>query len=175
MISSGIIRRIDELGRIVIPKEIRKKLHIRTGDNLEILVENDDILLKKYSFIENISNVIDSYASAFNNVLKYNIIITDTDKIIAVSGNLKKKYENLEISSFIEKVIDRREYSFVNKISTIELSPGLIEDGYYVTAPIICNGDGFGAVIILSLNTPMLPGEDKLALILADLLCNYFV
>lgn len=175
MISSGIIRRIDELGRIVIPKEIRKKLHIRTGDNLEIMVDNDDILLKKYSFIENISSVIDSYAFAFNNVLKYNIVITDTDKIIAISGNLKKKYHNLNISSFIEKIIDRRECLSVNKKSIIEISPGISEEGYYVTAPIICNGDAFGAVIILSLNNPMLPGEDKLALILADLLCNYFV
>ena len=175
MISSGIIRRIDELGRIVIPKEIRKKLHIRTGDNLEILVENDDILLKKYSFVENVSNVVDSYASAFNNVLKYNIIVTDTDKIISVSGSIKKKFENLNISSFIEKIIDRRECSVVNKKSIIEISPGISEEGYYVTAPIICNGDAFGAVIILSLNNPMLPGEDKMAMILADILCNYFV
>lgn len=174
MISSGIIRRIDELGRIVIPKEIRKKLRIKTGDNLEILVENDDILLKKYSFVDNISNIVDSYTDAFNNVLKYNIIITDTDRIISVSGSLKKKYINLNISSFIERIIERRENNFTNKKNSIEISTGLCEDGYYSTAPIICNGDALGAVIIISLNSPMLPGEDKMASILASILCNYF-
>ena len=175
MISSGIIRRIDELGRIVIPKEIRKKLRIKTGDNLEILVENDDILLKKYSQIENIENVVDSYAKSFNNVLKYNVIITDTDKIVSVSGNLKKKYFNLNISSDIESIINRREVRNSNKRNSLEISPGFFEEGYYVTAPIIKNGDALGVVIIFSLNNPLLPGEDKLASILADLLCNYFV
>lgn len=175
MISSGIIRRIDDLGRIVIPKEMRKKLHIKTGDNLEILVDGDCILLKKYSFVENISDIIDSYTKAFNNVLKYNIFITDTDKIISVSGNLRKKYSNQCISSVIEKIIERREKNITNKKSSLELSPGVFEDAFYITSPIICNGDVFGTVIILSLNSPFLPGEDKMADILADILCNYFV
>lgn len=175
MVSSGIIRRVDELGRIVIPKEIRRKLHIKNGDNLEILVNDDNIILKKYSVIDNISNVIDSYANAFHNVLRYNVFITDTDKIITVSGNLRNKYLNLNISSSIEKIIDRREKYCSNKRCSIEISPGLIEDGYYVTSPIICNGDVLGAVIILSSDNPMLPGDEKMAYILSDILCNYFV
>ena len=74
MITSGVIRRIDELGRIVIPKEIRKKLRIKTGDNLEILVEGDDIVLKKYSFIENIETYVQMYADSFNHVLKVRLL-----------------------------------------------------------------------------------------------------
>ena len=175
MISSGIIRRIDDLGRIVIPKEIRKKLHIKTGDNLEILIDGDSIILKKYSFVENISDIIDSYTKAFNNVLNYNVFITDTDKIISVAGNLKNKYNNLSISSFVEKLIERREKIVTSKKSSIELSSGIFEDAFYITSPIICNGDAFGAVIIVSLNTPFLPGEDKMANILADILSNYFI
>ena len=98
MSTTGIIRRIDELGRIVIPKEIRKNLRIKNGDNLEILVEGENITLKKYSQIENLESIASMYADSFYQVLKYNVIITDTDKIVAVGGNLKKKYMNNGIS-----------------------------------------------------------------------------
>ena len=75
--STGIVRRIDELGRIVIPKEIRKSFRIKNGDNLEILVEGDNITLRKYSQIENATDMAAIYAESFYNVLKYNVIITD--------------------------------------------------------------------------------------------------
>ena len=99
--TTGIIRRIDELGRIVIPKEIRKNLRIKNGDNLEILVDGENITLKKYSQIENLENIANMYAESFYQVLKYNVIVTDTDKIVAVGGNLKKKYLNNGISEEI--------------------------------------------------------------------------
>ena len=79
MSTTGIIRRIDELGRIVIPKEIRKSLRIKNGDNLEILVDGENITLKKYSQIENLENMASIYAESFYQVLKYNIFITVTD------------------------------------------------------------------------------------------------
>lgn len=174
MITSGVIRRIDELGRIVIPKEIRKKLRIKTGDNLEILVEGDDIVLKKYSFIENIETYVQMYADSFNHVLKYNVIITDTDKIIAMAGNLKKKYLNKEISSQIQKMIERRENVFPLKKDKIEISSGMCEECYFSAAPIINNGDSIGEVIIMSLDSPILPHEEKMSLILSNIICNYF-
>ena len=73
MTTSGIIRRIDELGRIVIPKEIRKSLRIKNGDSLEILVEGDNITLRKYSQVENLENIANLYAASFNQVLKYKV------------------------------------------------------------------------------------------------------
>ena len=69
-VSTGIIRRIDELGRIVIPKEIRKSLRIKNGDNLEILIDGENIILKKYSQIENAIDMAQLYAESFYNVLK---------------------------------------------------------------------------------------------------------
>ena len=173
--STGIIRRIDELGRIVIPKEIRKSLRIKNGDNLEILVENENITLRKYSQIENVTDMAAIYAESFYQVLKYNIIVTDTDKVVVAAGNLKKKYLNLGISDSLTNMIERRDNCASGKRSSIEISPGITEYGYYTMATIINNGDSIGSVIILSIDTPMLEQEEKLAMILANMLSNHFV
>ncbi len=173
--TTGIIRRIDELGRIVIPKEIRKNLRIKNGDNLEILVEGENITLRKYSQIENATDMASIYAESFYQVLKYNIIITDTDKVVAASGSLKKKYLNMGISDSLTTMIERRDSFVERKKSNIEISPGMSEYGYYTIATIINNGDSIGAVIILSLDSPMLEQEEKLAMILANMLSNYFI
>ena len=101
MKSTGVVRRIDELGRIVIPKEIRKNMRIKSGDNLEVFLEGDDIVLRKYSPIENLSDVTYNYVESFNQVLKHNIIVTDRDKVVAISGNLKKKYMGKSIVSLL--------------------------------------------------------------------------
>lgn len=173
--TTGIIRRIDELGRIVIPKEIRKNLRIKNGDNLEILVDGENITLRKYSQIENLTDMANVYAESFYQVLKYNVIVTDTDKVVAIAGNLKKKYLNLGISDKLTDMIERRDSFVERKKSSLEISPGLSEFGYYAVATIINNGDSIGSVIILSLDTPMLEQEEKLAMILANMLSNYFI
>lgn len=173
--STGIVRRIDELGRIVIPKEIRKSLRIKNGDSLEIIVDGENINLRKYSQIENVTDMAMVYAESFYQVLKYNIIVSDTDKIVAIAGNLKKKYLNMGISDKLTSMIERRDSFVERKKSSIEISPGLTEYGYYAVATIINNGDSIGSVIILSLDTPMLEQEEKLAMILANILSNYFV
>ena len=172
--STGIVRRIEELGRIVIPKEIRKNLRIKNGDNLEILVDGENITLRKYSQIENAIDMADMYVKSFHQVLKYNVIVTDTDKVIAAAGNLKKKYLNLGISDKLTNMIERRESFVERKKNNIEISPGIVEFGYYAMSTIINNGDSIGSVIILSLDTPMLEQEEKMAMILANILSNYF-
>ena len=172
--STGIVRRIDELGRIVIPKEIRKNLRIKNGDNLEILVDGENITLRKYSQIENAIDMADMYVKSFHQVLKDNVIVTDTDKVIAAAGNLKKKYLNLGISDKLTNMIERRESFVERKKNNIEISPGIVEFGYYAMSTIINNGDSIGSVIILSLDTPMLEQEEKMAMILANILSNYF-
>ena len=172
--TTGIVRRIDELGRIVIPKEIRKSLRIKNGDSLEIIVDGENISLRKYSQIENVTDMAMIYAESFYQVLKYNVIVSDTDKIVAIAGNLKKKYLNMGISDKLTSMIERRDSFVERKKSSIEISPGLTEYGYYAIATIINNGDSIGSVIILSLDTPMLEQEEKLAMILANILSNYF-
>ena len=83
MKSTGIIRRIDELGRIVIPKEIRKNLRIKEGENLEIYIENDNIILKKYSLLKNLTDIAAIYVEVLNSLIKDNIVIIDSDTVIA--------------------------------------------------------------------------------------------
>ena len=131
--------------------------------------------MKKYSQIENVTDMVSMYVESFYQVLKYNVIVTDTDRVVAISGNLKKKYLNLGISDKLTSMIERRESFVERKKSNIEISPGLFEYGYYAVATIINNGDSIGSVIILSLETPMLEQEEKLAMILANILSNYFV
>ena len=173
--SSGIIRRIDELGRIVIPKEIRKSLRIKNGDNLEILVDNDEIKLRKYSEIETLEHVANMYTKSFYNVLKYNIIVTDTDRIISISGPLKNKYEDKEISEDIIKSIDHRDNYIERKKKDLKLTDESSEFCYYTFSTIISNGDSIGSVIILSTDSPLMEQEEKLSLILANILSSYFI
>lgn len=175
MKTTGVIRRIDELGRIVIPKEIRKNLRIKNGENLEIFVDNDSIILKKYSQIESIENVSVDYAQAFNQVIKHNIIVTDRDKVIAVSGPLKKKYLNKQISEFTERSIERRDSFSEKQKKNFNLINEEEEYGYYSFASIVNNGDAIGAAIIVSTDVPITDNEDKLVVILAQLLSKNFV
>ena len=175
MKSTGIIRRIDDLGRIVIPKEIRKNIKIKNGDSLEIFLEDTSIVLKKYSPIESIENVICDYVETFNQVTKHNIIVTDKEKIISISGSLKSKYKNGEISDFISSFIERRDNLFERKKRTVEIIKDITECGYYSISTIINEGDAIGCVIILSLDVPITDSEEKLSLILARLLSKQFV
>ena len=73
MKTTGVIRRIDELGRIVIPKEIRKSLRIKNGESLEVFLDGDSIILKKFSQIESLENISVDYVEAFNQIIKHKI------------------------------------------------------------------------------------------------------
>lgn len=150
MKSTGILRRIDELGRVVIPKEIRKNLKIRDGEALEIFVEDNAITLRKYSVMTDSPEIAQMCSDAVYDVIKKNIIVTDRDKIIAVSEPLKKKYLNKEIGSFLEYSISRRDNYTEKYKKEIEILDGKKEECNYVMASIIANGDPVGLVIILS-------------------------
>lgn len=173
--STGIVRRIDELGRIVVPKEIRKSLRIKSGDNLEIILDNDEIKLKKYSEIETLEHMANIYTEAFYNVLKYNIIVTDRDRIVSISGPLKKKYEDKELSEDIIRNIERRDNFVERKKKDLKITDDLSEFCYYAFSTIISNGDSIGSVIILSTDVPLMEQEEKLSMILSQVLSNYFI
>lgn len=104
MKATGIVRRIDDLGRVVIPKEIRRTLRIREGDPLEIFTDREgEIILKKYSPIGELGTLAKIYAESLSQTLGCTVCITDTDQVVAASGSGKK---NCRISSSAGNWID---------------------------------------------------------------------
>ena len=112
MKATGIVRRIDDLGRVVIPKEIRRTLRIREGDPLEIFVDSDgEVILKKYSPISELSDFAKEYAEALYDSLGSSVLISDRDAVITLAGGSKKEYFNKNISELIEKQMGERTFS----------------------------------------------------------------
>lgn len=151
MKATGIVRRIDDLGRVVIPKEIRRTLRIREGDPLEIFVAREgEVILKKYSPISELGQFADEYADALYDSVHFPVFICDRDEVIAVSGDSKKDYLNKSIGSHIEDAIETRENKLVTEDATVEIVRGEDEDfGSYIVSAIIANGDPIGAVLIV--------------------------
>lgn len=153
MKATGIVRRIDELGRVVIPKEIRRTLRIREGDPLEIFTDRKgEIILKKYSPIGELSTFAGQYAEALSQTTGHVVCIVDKDQIIAASGGGKKDILNQPISPKLEETIEERSLVMADKQSKDyrSVTPYLDEYQQEVIAPIICQGDAIGAVAILA-------------------------
>lgn len=144
MTKSGITRHIDELGRIVVPKEIRCNLGIRDGEPLEIYTEDNAIIIKKYSQIENIKAISIKICEIINEVCDLEIIITDREKIISTNTNINHLINTILIDKY-KQLIDNRE----NYISEKEEKHfNLI--GHFTMLPIITSTDCSGLIIIIS-------------------------
>nr|WGD67704.1 stage V sporulation protein T [Bacillus velezensis] len=152
MKATGIVRRIDDLGRVVIPKEIRRTLRIREGDPLEIFVDRDgEVILKKYSPISELGDFAKEYADALYDSLGHSVLICDRDAYIAVSGSSKKEFLNKSISDLLEKTMDQRSSVVENDVKSAQLVNDVDEDmSSYTIAPIVANGDPIGVVVIFS-------------------------
>lgn len=143
MKSTGVIRRIDELGRIVLPKEIRRNLGIREGENLEIFVEADCMILKKYSKIKDYEEMIKSVGNLIIQVYDNQLIVTDREKVIysnkegLIQANLDKNLINC---------IQNRESVLKNNLQVYHFNEDL--KGYYFIMPIITSTDCLGLVMI---------------------------
>ncbi|EJQ42944.1 stage V sporulation protein T [Bacillus wiedmannii] len=152
MKATGIVRRIDDLGRVVIPKEIRRTLRIREGDPLEIFVDRDgEVILKKYSPISELGNFAKEYTEALYDSLGHNVLVCDRDSIIAVAGVSKKEYLNKSVGDLIEKTMEERKSVIMTDESEISIIDGVTEKvSSYTIGPIVANGDPIGAVVIFS-------------------------
>lgn len=169
MKATGIVRRIDDLGRVVVPKEIRRTLRIREGDPLEIFTDREgEIILKKYSPIGELSAFAKQYADALAQCSGHIISITDRDQHIAVSGAAKKELLNQPIGKALEELIHQRETRNCT-VADKDFIPISTSDKESFTAQVICpiitEGDAIGAVIITSRadNVRMGEVEQKLA------------
>lgn len=149
MKATGVIRRIDELGRIVIPKEIRKNLRIKDGENIEILIENDNVILKKFSELDKVSEVSKCLVESMNLFLKKNIIIADNDVFTFVCGDIKDKILNRPLSNQLIECIKDRCIRMNNNKEILYLVDEEFINCNYCLSTIIVNGDAFGFVMIL--------------------------
>ncbi|MDF2865986.1 MAG: stage sporulation protein [Clostridia bacterium] len=168
MKATGIVRKIDDLGRIVIPKEIRKGLRIRVGDPLEIYVEkNGEIILKKYAPMGDLLKISEQYADTLFATSGFSVCITDTDTIIAVSGCAKKDYLDKEINENILKIMEERTTWSTKDDSSIKIlkSETTPKYGSQAIAPIVSDGDIIGSVILFSLDYAKKITEVELKLI----------
>ncbi|MGM9609855.1 MAG: stage V sporulation T C-terminal domain-containing protein, partial [Eubacteriales bacterium] len=110
MKATGIVRRIDDLGRVVIPKEIRRTMRIREGDPLEIYTNREgEVIFKKYSPIGELSSFATEYADTLARIGALQVVITDRDAVIATGGVSKKEYGDKRISPELEKLIESRQ------------------------------------------------------------------
>ncbi|WP_257351300.1 stage V sporulation protein T [Pseudalkalibacillus decolorationis] len=151
MKATGIVRRIDDLGRVVIPKEIRRTLRIREGDPLEIFVDREgEVILKKYSPISELGDFAQEYAESLYEHSKHIALISDRDVFIAVTGGGKKDYLNKNIGKVIETSMNDRKSVISTPAISVEMVDGNSESVSHVIAPIVANGDPIGAVVLLS-------------------------
>ena len=156
MKATGIVRRIDELGRVVIPKEIRRTLRIREGDPLEIYVDREGgVILKKYSPIGELGDFAKEYAESIHQAVGHTALICDRDAVIAVSGAGKKDLLDRPLNEKAEQILVSRMRINASSTAGEELIPITTDDnGSNYTAqlivPIISAGDAIGAVILLS-------------------------
>ena len=171
MKATGVVRRIDDLGRVVIPKEIRKTLHIKEGDPLEIFTDKDGgIILKKYSPIGELTEFATEYAETLSKTTGHIAFITDKDTVIAVSGGSKKEYLEQNVSDELERLMEDKEV-YTSKENSDKAMPITQNDkndklnNSQVVYPIVSNGDTIGTVILLSKesNTKMNEVEKKVA------------
>ena len=152
MKATGIVRRIDDLGRVVIPKEIRRTMRIREGDPLEIYTNaGGEVIFKKYSPIGELSVFASQYAEALGVATKLPIIICDRDHCIAAAGISKKEVLERKVSPELESIINERKSVNIENENLSALEG--IEHAIKVASPIISAGDVCGAVVLLQSET----------------------
>lgn len=165
MKQTGVTRKIDELGRIVIPKEIRKNLGIRDGETLEIFTSEDSIILKKYFEVRKYEDLSSKLCELIKNIYNVDLVITDREKVITSSN--KDIVENTKLNNKFLELIDNREMFISKELLTINL--GIDISGYFTVIPIIASSDSLGLVIIISDNDNDYSSLGKLlAKIIAD-------
>lgn len=166
MKSTGVTRKIDELGRIVIPKEIRRNLGIRDGESLEIFTDSENIILKKHSQIKRYEDLGIKLTDLIKGIFDIEVIITDREKVIASSES--EKIINKKLNQKFINLIDNRENYISDSNKTLEIEDTKLT-GYFTIVPIIAASDSLGLIIIISNDTN---NYEKLAKLMAKIMAD---
>lgn len=168
MKATGIVRRIDDLGRVVIPKEIRRTLRIREGDPLEIFVDREgEVILKKYSPIGELGDFAQEYADSLHQSTSCVALITDRDLVVAIAGAPRKDWMDREVIPAIERAMESRNAFVLPKGRDNGVNSEDEESWEFtsaVVAPIIAEGDPVGAVVLGTLDEREEMGQLELKL-----------
>ena len=161
MKATGIVRRVDDLGRIVIPKEIRRTLRIREGDPLEIYTTRDgEVIFKKYSLISGLEDFAAQFCDTLSRSTDFTAAVTDRDAVIAIAGGAKKELLDKPISAQLSDIMDNRSpYRQESGGSNLPVSTTDEKYCISVAAPVISEGDVMGCVLFITpRNSP--PGTE---------------
>ena len=156
MRATGIVRRIDELGRVVIPKEIRRTLRIREGDPLEIFTDHDgEVVLKKYSPIGEIASIAKDYTDSLHRTLGHVALISDRDAIVSSSGAAKRDYVEKALSQEADRILQGRQLVMLNLLDGSKMIPLTSDDradiySAQIIAPILADGEIVGGLMLIS-------------------------
>jgi AbrB family transcriptional regulator (stage V sporulation protein T) len=166
MKATGIVRRIDDLGRIVIPKEIRRSFRIKEGDPLEIFTDAEgEVIFKKYSPIGELSNFASQYAEVLHKNGGLPIAIMDNDHVVAASGISKREILERRVTKNLEELMENRAIHITNdKIPSVSAIEGYDRKANIVY-PIIYGGDVSGAVCMIEDENHTLPSETDIKLV----------
>lgn len=175
MKATGIVRRIDDLGRVVVPKEIRRTLRIREGEPLEIFTNREGgIILKKYSPIGELGELAGEYVEAVAQVAKCTVCVADRDMIVAAAGPNRKEFAGKEIHPDLIRCIEGRKTVLATDADPqfCQITENNTEVFSQAVATILSEGDAIGAVILLSRDEERVFGnfEEKMALCGANFL-----
>ena len=174
MKATGIVRRVDDLGRIVIPKEIRRTLRIREGDPLEIYTEKDGgVIFRKYSPMGDLQDFAGQMCEAISTSTGLLAAVSDRDSIIALHGAPKRELMDKPNSQELDRLMEQRKnYRYAPGDSRLKATEG--SDKYHlgVAAPILCQGDLMGCVMLLlgENSTPLAESDQRLAQTVAGFL-----
>ena len=154
MKATGIVRRIDDLGRVVIPKELRRAMRIREGDPLEIFTDRDgEVIFKKYSPIGELGKIAAQYAETLAKTCNLSVAVTDRDVVIAAAGVPKKDYLDKAVSKELDGIMASRQFRDLSErqgAETIRISDDVrAEHSVACASPIISEGDVIGCVVSL--------------------------
>ncbi len=166
MKATGIVRRIDDLGRVVIPKEIRRTMRIREGDPLEIFTEKDgEVVFKKYSPVGELSPFAVQYADVLSRACNMTVLVCDRDHVIAAAGQNRKEFYERRVSAGLDEVMEGRQ-AYVARAGAAEHLQPVDAVGRYaaVAAPILAAGDVTGAVCLLLPESGAMPSEGDVRL-----------
>lgn len=179
MKATGIVRRIDELGRVVIPKEIRSTLRLKCGTPLEIFTDRDELMLKKYSPMASLEKFSESTAKSLSEILGCLAVVCDSDEVLFAYGSGKKEVSGKPVSAALDKIMQGRRSYIANLAEGGDIVP-IVDGDLNITAqvivPIVSGGDCLGAVVLLSLEegAKMESSACKMAQLSAFILAGQF-